>query len=1314
MDTSKLKSFAQEARTSLLQQVGNKLKMVLVDSSAARRESPAAIKELEKAIKASSEAQVTEQVAYTWFNRFCALRFLDVKRYSKVLVVSPAEGQFQPEILAEAKAGVFDENLIKEESQRLKIQGLLRGSVPSLDPQGEAYRLLVVAVCNSWHETMPFLFEPIADYTELLMPDDLLAGNSILAYTREAMAPDTCESVEVIGWLYQFYISEKKDSVMARKSAVPTEDIPAVTQLFTPHWIVRYLVENSLGRLWLLNNPSSTLREKMPYYIEGEAESDFLKIGKPEEIKVLDPACGSGHMLTYAFDLLYAIYEEQGYEAPSIPGLILKHNLYGVDICPRAAALAAFALAMKAREKSRRFFAPDNRVLPNITELQDIRIHEERLNSAFKEAGKDTELTQLWHPLSQLCLQFEEAKNFGSLIQPCLDEAAIVKARQAILNIGENDRLYLQEILPILDQAEVLTQRYHVVVANPPYMGTKGMTPKFAAFAKEHFPNSRSDMSAAFLERGLQFVASRGMVAMITMQSWMFLSSLKGLRKSILSQNTILNMAHCGVRAFDSIGGEVVSTTAFVVARSSFPAYKGVFVRLKEGNCESEKDKILRVAAARQEQSDIRFHASTDDFLRIPGSPIAYWVSEMILKLFSDEKCVGDIVKPRQGMSTNDNTRFLRQWFEVPQETTGFSYASSELASKSGRKWFPYNKGGTLRKWYGNYEYVVNWLNDGEEIKYWLINNPKDPNTSHWSRRIINTEFYFKEGITWADITTSSFAARHANVGSLFDVKGSSAFPDRDHQYILLALMNCRLMNVFMAILNPTVTFQVGDIARVPFVVPNEPPEDCYARVTEMISIARADWDNFETSWDFRDLPLLRPELKSTALEASWKNWEAQSTAAIRRMQELETENNRLFIQAYGLEGELQPEVPEDQITLARADLQKDMVAFISYAVGCMMGRYSLDKPGLILANAGDTIADYIRIVGSGKWEVGSSNDAAGNNKEEAHDCQKLSRVDCVAEVDGHGAVGLSGHSALSQGGALRFDESSAPSGGVGSFQHCGGASEKLNSGVQELLVDSTRFAGGSGNSNDDCSPTGLSAGGPASDPAAIDRGNQAHDLRADRKTALTSHFPLPTSHLTFVPDEDGIIPVLDGEWFEDDIVARFRVFLRTTFGDLHFEQNLAFIESALGNDLRSYFVKDFYKNHVQTYKKRPIYWMFSSAKGGFQALVYLHRYRPDTVSQLLNGYLRQFRTKLSLQQERLQAQSINSNLSAREKTAALKELEKLKKLIAEVELYERDIIFPLATQNLDIDLDDGVKVNYLKFGEALKTITGLAAKEDE
>ncbi len=590
MDTNRLKRFAQTARKKLLEAVADKLKFAIGENSPARRGTPRAVVELEKNIREKGEAAVIDFVAYTWFNRFCALRYMDVMGYNPVRVVSPLPGHFQPEILEEAKGNSFSDEI--PAATRMMIRDILASERPNA--QLEVYKLLLVAICNAYNKPMPFLFQPINDYTELLMPDDLLSGSSILALTREAILPEVAEKgVEVIGWLYQFYISEKKDEVMGK--TVKTEDIPAATQLFTPDWIVRYLVENSLGRLWMLNHPASRLAESMEYYIPAtEQDADFLKVMSPEELKVCDPCCGSGHMLTYAFDLLARIYEEAGFSPREIPSLILKNNLHGIEIDPRAGELAAFALTMKAREHDSRFLRRENAPQPNICVLQNVTFDDEEFKSYMDFIGRDLFTAALQTTLRQ----FEKADCFGSLIVPQLTNSVAVLAELESRDVS--GQLFLtnihQKVLAVIRQAEYLSPHYHVVVTNPPYMGSKGMNADLKKFAETKYSDSKFDLFAMFMERCLELVQKHGTIGMITMQSWMFLSSFEKLRTKLLDEDTILSMAHLGPRGFDTIGGEVVQTTAFTLTNTHIPDYKGAFIRLVDGNSETEKSAMFKEA----------------------------------------------------------------------------------------------------------------------------------------------------------------------------------------------------------------------------------------------------------------------------------------------------------------------------------------------------------------------------------------------------------------------------------------------------------------------------------------------------------------------------------------------------------------------------------------------------------------------------------------------------------------------------------------------------------------------------------------------
>lgn len=1187
VDYSKLKKFAQYARKLLMEEISSKLESLLSTENSLVRANPQAFNSLKEALenlkkttKDEKEAKnaLVERVSYIWFNRFCALRFIDLNNFTSMKVVSPLKGEFNPEILASAKAGYIDSEIIFQAEDVQEIKNLLNGTKTSDDPFTEAYKLLLIGVCKYYSKQMPFLFSMIEDYTQLLIPEDLFSGNSILTLIRENLYPERCvnesdssPNVEVIGWLYQYYISERKDEVFnsfKKGKKALAKDIPAATQLFTPHWIVKYLVENSLGRLWILNKSNSCLREKMEYFIEPENEIDFLKISSVEEIKVCDPACGSGHILVYAFDLLYEMYLEEGFtDDAEIVKSIISKNLYGIEIDERAAELAAFAITMKARYRDRKLFS--RAVEPNICLMKNVNIDEDKLKSYIEVAHSDLFTSEF---LSQL-KDFREAQNYGALINPKIKDTHFLRKHLEAKGLAEN--LFTQEthkkVLKVLDLIDYLLAKYHVVVANPPYMGGKNMNPSLAEFAKKNYPNTKSDLFAMFMERGFELTVKNGYSAMVTMQSWMFLSSYEKLRKEISERACIASMAHLGARAFDSIGGEVVQSTAFVLKNKYTQDFKGSFLRLVDGKSEAEKQADFKLALKTQSK-DSFFKASTEDFKKIPGSPIAYWVSERVREIFKNGRPLSAVCKPAQGLATADNGRFLREWFEVGIDKVGFGFKDRESAQRSGLKWFPIKKGGEFRRWYGNHEDFVNWGNDGEEIRNFTDDNGKVRS------RPQNDSFYFKQGVTFNKISSSYFGVQKLLYGFLFETAGSSLFSNSYQCELILSLMCSKLTPFFLAIQNPTLNFQVGNIANIP-VIDLFDKEYIISIVNDLIHLSQQDWDSYERSWDFKTLPLIDTykNIEKAPLTETYKTLRAKWQSMTDEMKRLEEENNKIFIEAYGLEEELTAEVPLKEITLTcnphyRYDSKKSSAAlekllledtikeFISYAVGCMFGRYSLDKAGLILANQGETLNDYLKAI------------------------------------------------------------------------------------------------------------------------------------------------PEPS----FMPDEDNVIPVLEEEWFNDDIVNRFKNFLKVSLGEENYELNLSFIEEALGKDIRKYFMNDFYDHHVKQYKKRPIYWMFSSPKASFNVLIYMHRYNENTINIILNEYLRHYREKLTNLLLELENISNSESKAAREKIQAVKDIDKTKKILKELSDYEQTVLFPLATEKIKIDLDDGVKINYNKFTGAVQKISGL------
>uniref|UniRef100_A0A8J7D8U1 site-specific DNA-methyltransferase (adenine-specific) n=2 Tax=Desmonostoc muscorum TaxID=1179 RepID=A0A8J7D8U1_DESMC len=871
-----------------------------------------------------------DEIAYTWFNRLAALRFMEVNGYIGRVLSSSDSNLVDPDLLRDASSIAEMGDLPGLDLDTLNEWRSFANHDPN--PDEFLYRRLLLAQCKALAEGIPALFDPRQNYQALFLPGNLLNQDSIVRRLVKEIPEEDWQNIEVVGWLYQFYISERKDEVIGAKSKVAAADIPAATQLFTPHWIVRYMVENSLGRLWLEAHPESRLREYMPYYLENpndNGEREKPQALTPQELTVIDPACGSGHILVYAFDLLFEIYKEQGYLERDIPALILTHNLYGLDIDERAAQLASFAVLMKARAKNSRILRKS--LALNIMAVRPT--HSQTLPPATELNAED------WQPLIEA---FKDADNLGSLITPPAFDSEKLKWQ---LDSLEASNSLFRECVPalreLLLQADLLSNQYWVVVANPPYMGNKSLNNILRNFANQNYPDSKSDAFSIFIERFLKIVSKNGFIGLMTPFTWMFLSSYEKLRKRILRENIITSLIRPEYHAF--FDSAYVPICAFTLLNKASPEYQGTFIDLnKFYGADLQPVKVLE--AIKNPDCGYLYYAKAADFAKIPGSAIAYWISQKIIDIFVNFKRIKEIADPRQGLATANNDRFLRLWYETYLHTIGFNYSNSIDAYKSHKKWFPYNKGGELRKWYGNQDWVVNWEKDGLEIRGFGKENGGKQRS-----RTQNTDKYFKPAITWSDITTSAFAARLSPPGFLFDIKGSSAFPIYEEIRLpLLGLMCSQLMQVFMAILNPSITFQVGDIAKVPFNLADKFIDLIQKIVSEAVFISRQDWDNFETSWNFQTHPLLRHNTKH--LSEAFNIWQSKSETAFRELQRLEEENNRYWIEAYGLQDELTPEVPDDQITIRRADLNKDIRSLISYAVGCIMGRYSLDKPGLLHA----------------------------------------------------------------------------------------------------------------------------------------------------------------------------------------------------------------------------------------------------------------------------------------------------------------------------------------------------------------------------
>src|SRR5690625_2832278 len=1168
MNTNKLKKFAQETRRKLLKQVNGKLEHVLNTDSSELRGKAQTVKELKKELDKLGREALVDKVAYTWFNRLVALRYMDARGYQplEMAILTPQKGQVSPQILQEAMAGHIPGEL-KVNTQQ--VMDILDGRTSSSNPENEAYRLLLVASCNHLHSIFPFLFEAIDDYTELLLPDDLTSEFSIVQDVIEGMTDEDCQQVEILGWLYQFYISEKKDEVFASKGKVKKEEIPAATQLFTPRWIVEYMVQNTVGKLWVLNHPNSRLKEHMEYYIESEVTAeDVLTINKPEELTLLDQACGSGHILVYGFELLYKIYEEEGYAPSDIPRLIIQHNLHGFEIDERAAQLAGLAILMKAREHQRRLFRKSEVPEPNITCFEDLTLSDEEIKTTLKNTGVDYS-DELLHDLQNM----QQATNFGSLIVPHASLQEIQQAKEACKEVMDSADLFekekLEQLMIALETLEKLGTKVCCVVDNPPYMGSGNMNKELSDFVKTNYSESKSDLMTCFMESGYRTLKEQGMLGMINQHSWMFLSSYKKLREKLINQTSIDTLLHLGARTFPEIGGEVVQNASFTLISTS-KNINAFCYRLVDAGSSSAKEELFKKLLSKK-ISDQFYKFSFKQIKYIPGSPVVYWLSDVIFKHFENLPNLTKWLQSGGRIKTHGNDKYMRLFWEVN---------GSEI--NDDRHWNLYENGGESLKWFGNTIHVVKWDNQAKGFY-----------KSHGG--LTKQKYWHKEGITWNNIGNSGF--RFKSEESEYSSVSPTAFTlNEGYLFYLLGFMNTKYSFNLIDAINPTLSNTIGDILKLPIKISQKHFEKVSKQSNECVSISKKSWNRTETSYWFSSNQLIQlfKEGGIDTLEDAYEHYRQYWTNKFFQLHQNEEELNRQFIEIYGLEDELTPDVPLDEITILQEELDskklkkkeselrrqqsegrnpdlpfkdKEVFAqFISYAVGCMFGRYSLDKEGLILANQGETLEDYLNKVEKSKTEV------------------------------------------------------------------------------------------------------------------------------------------------TFLPDDDNIIPVLDDEWFEDDIVFRFHEFLKASFGEAHFQQNLAFVEEQLGHDIRKYFDKYFYKDHYKRYNKRPIYWKFSSPKGHFSVLIYMHRYTQDTLNNILNNYLREFVNKLKTRKE--QMQHLENTGSASEKAQASKEIDKLNAMIADCQTYEREILYPLASERIEMDLDDGVLVNYNLFGKAVEEIKSVNDKK--
>lgn len=943
MDKNAIKKFAVWARTELIARVSLKgveygiTEDEIVDAAAdsingkvltdaEKKQRQALIAEInDKGYK-----QVMEEVAYTWFNRFSALRFMEVNGYipSHVRVFTDEENDFKPQIITEAI--------------HLELDGLDMEKVYELkeaEKTEELYKYLLIVQCNALNKILPGMFQKIADYTELLLPDNLLRDGSVIQQMIELIPEDDWkDAVQIIGWLYQFYNIEPKAAALSKDEKLIKEEIPAATELFTPDWIVHYMVENSLGRIWVEGHPNNELKAQWKYYLEeadqeSEVQAQLAEICKeyatltPEQLKVVDPCCGSGHILAYLFDVLMQIYESCGYTIREAVANIVENNIYGLDIDNRAAQLAYFAVMMKARRYDRRFFSrgiqPHVYTIVESNHIDKFAVEYFCNGNAKLKAAMDTILSEL-----------HDAKEYGSILTVTPQDWSALYDRFAEItdDINMSRDVALAELLPLVQVAENLSQVYAVVVTNPPYLSVSGLNGKVNEFIKKNYPDSKNDLYSVFIERCRLFTQKFGLQAMITQQAWMFTALYESLRIKLKS-TSIVNLIQLGAHAFDEIGGEVVQTASFIIRNTPCGKYKGIYMDLTEGSSETAKENAFI--------SHSNMYATEySDFEGVPNTSMAYWLSQQALKDFAQQK-IGEIATTREGMTTADNESFLREWYEVDVNSIGTGIKTIEESISSGYKWYPYNKGGTNKKWYGNNDLIVNWYNDGIEIR-----NLKDKKTGRIRSHNYNLEYSFRESGTWTAICSGNIMVRYSAPGSLFDSKGASVFACNSNRLLyIIGLLNTKVSNVYLKVLSPAYEFKVGHVANVPIIINEQ--SDVIDIVNACITLSKSDWDFFETSWDFQHHPLLR---KVSTIAEAFDQWQNECDSRFNQLKANEEELNRIFIDIYGLQDELTSEVEDKDVTVRKADLGRDIRSFISYAVGCMFGRYSLDVDGLAYA----------------------------------------------------------------------------------------------------------------------------------------------------------------------------------------------------------------------------------------------------------------------------------------------------------------------------------------------------------------------------
>lgn len=1142
---------------------------------------------------------VVEEVAYTWFNRICAIRFMEVNDYlpNRVRVLSSEkEGKMEPDLVTQAPD--VDLDLTAQEKEEI-INWKMSGTSEDTD---KMFSKLFLKQCHQLHDILPGLFEADSDYMELLFGISYTNKDDVIymLVNPETGIPEAdfnvsimdeegnpTGQVEIIGWLYQYYNTELKDDTFAKLKKnvkITKERIPAATQLFTPDWIVRYMVENSVGRIWIehlravdpsTDEKATAERFGWKYYLPEAEQEEFVNVKlaeirttykdlKPTDITCIDPCMGSGHILIAMFDVLMDIYESAGYDKREAAFEIVEHNIHGLDIDQRAYQLAYFAIMMKGRGYNRRFLR-GGKVKPNIYQVLGSGFTDKtgKKQYVFDQPTLDYFINNnsiLKQSMNNLIEKMFDAEEYGSVLK--IENVSFELLFKRFDEIKEEISLYknstFKALYPFVSIAYLLTKKYDAVITNPPYMSASGMEVKLSKYVKDNYPDSKNDLFAVFIEKCNQMAKKNGYQAMITQHAWMFLSSFEKLRNKI-QLSIIVNMAHLGARAFEEIGGEVVQTTSFVVRKVNIEKYKGTYCRLIEPTTQQGKEKYFF-------DTDTRYYSEQDNYSKIPGNPVAYWVSINFIKAFKNQK-LADVASAQEGLKTADNERFIRFWHEI-------NIMKSNLLSKdNGQKWIWHTKGGQFRRWYGNNDSVLNYENNGYELQNFK------------KASLTGIDNYYKENITWTRISSGKASFRYTPEGAIPNMAGLCLYCD-DILYFI-ALLNSIVVGSVLEIMNPTINYPPGTIANIPIRYSDDKKEIIHLYSKENINISKSDWDSFETSWNFQSHPLIR---KTFTIGEAFDQWRTECDDCFNQLKANEVELNRIFIDIYGLQDELNPEVEDKDITIRKADLSRDIRSFVSYAVGCMFGRYSLDKEGLIYAG--------------GDWKD--------------------------------------------------------------TFHYYGGTfGDSVSANV---TLDGSR--------------------------AFSELGTPFYYLSVEGKNPLDC----------WKVDVDSVIPITDEEYFSDDVVSRFVEFVKTVYGADTLEENLDFIANALGNKgdtsrevIRNYFLKDFYADHLKVYQKRPIYWLFDSGKqNGFKALIYMHRYDADTVGRVRTDYLHRAQKYVETAMQSAQY-TIDNASSASEKSKATKAVTKYTKQLAEMKIYD-EAIAHIANKRIEIDLDDGVKINYAKF----------------